>query len=35
MNDAVDLLEVYNTGGQTLAAQSDVIELIYQAAKAR
>ena len=31
MNDAVDLLEVYNTGGQTLAAQSDVIELIYQA----
>ena len=23
MNDAVDLLEVYNTGGQTLAAQSD------------
>ena len=30
MNDAVDLLEVYNTGGQTLAAQSDVIELIYQ-----
>ncbi len=35
MNDAVDLLEVYNTGGQTLAAQSDVIELIYQAAKAK
>ena len=34
-NDAVDLLEVYNTGGQTLAAQSDVIELIYQAAKAK
>ena len=32
---AVDLLEVYNTGGQTLAAQSDVIELIYQAAKAK
>ena len=23
MNDAVDLLEVYNTGGQTLAAQSE------------
>lgn len=35
MNDAVDLLEVYNTGGQTLAAQSDVIELIYQAAKSK
>ena len=35
MNDAVDLLENYNTGGQTLAAQSDVIELIYLAAKAR
>lgn len=35
MNDAVDLLEVYNTGGQTLAAQSDVIELIYQAAKTK
>lgn len=35
MNDAVDLLEVYNTGGQTLAAQSDVIELIYQTAKAK
>lgn len=35
MNDAVDLLEVYNTGGQTLAAQTDVIELIYQAAKAK
>lgn len=35
MNDAVDLLEVYNTGGQTLAAQSDVIELIYQAANAK
>lgn len=35
MNDAVDLLEIYNTGGQTLAAQSDVIELIYQAAKAK
>lgn len=35
MNDAVDLLEVYNTGGQTLAAQSDVIELIYLAAKAK
>lgn len=33
MNDAVDLLEVYDTGGKTLAAQSDVIELIYQAAK--
>ena len=35
MNDAVELLAVYNTGGQTLAAQSDVIELIYQAAKAK
>lgn len=35
MNDAVDLLEVYHTGGQTLAAQSEVIELIYQAAKAK
>lgn len=35
MNDAVDLLEDYNTGGPTLAAQSEVIELIYQAAKAR
>ena len=35
MNDAVDLLENYNTGGPTLAAQSDVIELIYLAAKAR
>lgn len=33
MNDAVDLLEVYDTGGKTLAAQSDVIELIYLAAK--
>ena len=33
--NVVDLLEVYNTGGQTLAAQSDVIELIYQAAKAK
>ena len=33
--DAVDLLENYNTGGPTLAAQSDVIELIYLAAKAR
>ena len=33
--EVVDLLEVYNTGGQTLAAQSDVIELIYQAAKAK
>ena len=35
MNDAVDLLENYNTGGPTLAAQSAVIELIYLAAKAR
>lgn len=35
MNDAVDLLEVYHTGGQTLSAQSEVIELIYQAAKAK
>lgn len=35
MNDAVDLLENYNTGGPTLAAQSEVIELIYLAAKAR
>lgn len=35
MNDAVDLLEIYNTDGQTLAAQSEVIELIYQAAKAK
>ncbi|WP_295922981.1 hypothetical protein [uncultured Akkermansia sp.] len=35
MNDAVDLLEIYNPGGQTLAAQSEVIELIYQAAKAK
>ena len=35
MNDAVDLREIYNTGGQTLAAQSEVIELIYQAAKAK
>ncbi len=35
MNDAVDNLEVYNTGGQTLAAQSDVIELIYQASKSK
>lgn len=35
MNDAVDLLEVYHTGGPTLAAQSEVIELIYLAAKAK
>ncbi len=35
MNDAIDYLEVYNTGGQTLAAQSDVIELIYQASKSK
>ena len=35
MNDAVALLENYNTGGPTLAAQSDVIELSYLAAKAR
>lgn len=33
MNDAVDLLEEYETGGKTTAAQSEVIELIYQAAK--
>jgi hypothetical protein len=32
-NDAVDLLEVGNTGGQTIAAQTEVIELIYKATK--
>ncbi len=35
MNDAIDNLELYNTGGETLAAQSDVIELIYQASKSK
>lgn len=35
MNDAVDMLDEHDTGGRTLAAQSDVIELIYQAAKAK
>lgn len=35
MNDAIDLLENYDTGGKTLAAQSEVIELIYQAAKTK
>lgn len=35
MEDAIDGLEAYDTGGKTLAAQTDVIELIYQAAKAK
>lgn len=35
MNDAINLLENYDTGGKTLAAQSEVIELIYQAAKTK
>lgn len=33
MNDSIDLLELNRTGSATLAAQSDVIERIYQAAK--
>ncbi|MEG0023827.1 MAG: hypothetical protein RR250_03610 [Akkermansia sp.] len=33
MNDAVDLLEKNETGGETLAAQSEVMERIYQTAK--
>lgn len=35
MEDAIDRLEASDTGGETLAAQTDVIELIYQAAKAK
>jgi len=33
MDDAIDRLEEHDTGGQTIAAQTDVIEKIYQAAK--
>ncbi len=33
MNDAVDELEASRTGGATIAAQTEVIELIYQAAR--
>lgn len=33
MNDSIDLLEINRTDSETLAAQSDVIERIYQAAK--
>jgi hypothetical protein len=33
MQDAIDQLEKENTGGETIAAQTEVIEKIYQAAK--
>lgn len=33
MNDSIDLLEQHDSGSKTLAAQSDVIERIYQAMK--
>lgn len=32
MNEAIDGLEAYNTGGSTIAAQTEVIELIFKAA---
>lgn len=32
MNEAIDGLEAYNTGGTTIAAQTEVIELIFKAA---
>lgn len=35
MDDATDRLEVKDTGGETIAAQTDVIEKIYEAAKER
>lgn len=35
MNDAIDLLLEHETGGETLAAQTEVIEKIYEAAKER
>jgi hypothetical protein len=35
MDDATDNLELADTGGETIAAQTDVIEKIYEAAKAR
>jgi len=35
MDDATDRLEEHNTGGETIAAQTDVIEKIYEAAKQR
>jgi hypothetical protein len=33
MDDAIDRLEEHDTGGETIAAQTDVIEKIYEAAK--
>jgi len=33
MDDAIDRLEEHDTGGATIAAQTDVIEKIYEAAK--
>ncbi len=35
MDDATDRLEDQDTGGETIAAQTDVIEKIYEAAKQR
>ena len=35
MEDATDRLEGHDTGGETIAAQTDVIEKIYEAAKER
>jgi len=35
MDEATDWLAEYDTGGRTLAAQTDVIEKIYEAAKER
>jgi hypothetical protein len=35
MDDATDRLEEHDTGGATIAAQTDVIEKIYEAAKER
>jgi hypothetical protein len=33
MGEATDNLDTYNTGGETIAAQTEVIEKIYEAAK--
>lgn len=35
MNEAIDGLERYDTGGKTIAAQTDVIKKIHEAAKQR
>jgi len=33
MNEAIDSLEEYNTGGETIAAQTEIIEKIFEAAE--